>query len=228
MAMNGGPKTCRLEGYPGVRILDDTGRVTGTPVKTLTGFTGGLPSGTAIPVIELRRGEFAAAVLEGTDIPVGDASSCPLYSSLRVTLPEQTTPVTIRRGGSDCSGLYVHPFVIGFNGSYPTGEIVGRAPTCKRSAAGRSSIGPGPLVPISAYRGTTMSGEVDVFASSRVAQRYQLTLKPGRYRIVSGRSSPSLHVMVQAGRAYDLGRFGTCTRPGTPADHAPGSATSVQ
>jgi Protein of unknown function (DUF4232) len=223
--MNSGSKTCRLTGYPGVRMLDAPGRVTGTSIETRTGFTGGLPSRAAIPVIELQRGEVAAAVLEGTDIPVGDASSCPSYTSLEVTLPERTMPVTIHQGGGDCSGLYVHPFVLGFNGSDPTGEVVGRAPTCKFSAASGSPIGP--LVPIAAWSGTTLSGEVDVGASSTVTQRYQLTLKPGRYRIVSGPPTSSRHITVRAGRIDNLGRYGTCTRPGTPAVYSPSPTTTV-
>ena len=225
LVMNNGPRTCRLTGYPGVRMLDGLGKVTGTPIETRTGFSGGLQPRTTIPVIELRRGEAAAAVLEGIDLPIGGESSCPFYDSLDVTLPEQTMPVTIHQGGTDCPGFSVHPFVLGFNGSYPTGEVVGRTLRCGLSASSGSSIGP--LVPIAAWSGTTLSGEVDVSANSTATQRYQLTLKPGKYRIVSGRPRSAIHITVQAGRVDNLGRYGTCILPGTPKVYFPDSTTSV-
>jgi Protein of unknown function (DUF4232) len=225
LVMNGGPTTCRLTGYPGVRMLDGLGQVIGTPIETRTGFSGGLQPRTPIPVIELQPGEAAAAVLEGIDIPGGDESSCPSYDSLDVALPDQTLPVTIHQGGTVCPGLYVHPFVLGFNGSYPTGEVVGRTLTCRLSASGGSSIGP--LVPIAAWSGTTLSGEVGLSTNSTATQRYQLTLKPGKYRIVSGRPRSALHVTVQAGRIDNLGRYGTCILPGPPKVAFPDSTTSV-
>jgi hypothetical protein len=214
LVMNKGSKTCRLTGYPGLQLLDAQGIVAGTVDRTRTGFTGALRPGMPIPIIELQRGEVASAVMEGTDIPAGTASSCPSYDSFEVTLPDQTTPVTIHKGTGSCSGFDVHPFVIGFNGSYPTGEIIGRAPTCARSLAGGSPIGP--VVPIEAWSGTTLSGEVEVFASATATQRYQLILRPGRYRIVSGQPKSSVSVVLRSGRVDNLGRYGTCTRPDIP------------
>ena len=116
---------CTLTGYPGVAGLDAQGRQVAQAQRQLMGMLGGLANGaTAPPAVTLAPGQGASAMVEGTDNPVGTATSCTSYPSLLVTPPNltQSTKVTFSLSGSTiagfpgCSGLRVDPLVPGHAG----------------------------------------------------------------------------------------------------------------
>jgi len=118
---------CTLTGYPGVAGLDAQGRQVIQAQQQLMGMLGGLANGaTTPPTVTLRPGQSASAMVEGTDNPVGTATSCTYYPSLLVTPPGLTRPkkVTETLPGSSipgfpgCSGIRVDPVVPG-----PTGRL---------------------------------------------------------------------------------------------------------
>jgi Protein of unknown function (DUF4232) len=207
---NAGPGSCRLTGYPDVRFLNGAGVEVARSVPTPQGFAGGLPVGAPIPDLDLRPGESASAVVEGTDIPIGTATSCPSYASYTITLPGWPGTTTIDHPYGGCSEIEVHPFVIGFNGTFPSGQVVGRAPTC--ATTGAAGV-PGPFVQIEAWSGGHMVGMVMVFTSTMDKQRYRINLKPGRYRIRSAPAHSLPHEVVRAGRTVRLGTYRGCSRP---------------
>jgi hypothetical protein len=209
LATNRGPTLCVLMGYPDVELLSAHGIRAGAVGQTPMGFSGGLPPGVPIPSITLQRGEVASAVMEGTDIPPGTATGCPSYSSYAVTLPGHGATVKIDQSIGSCSGLTVHPFVIGFNGTVPTGEVVGLAPACQRPAGARpKSIGP--LVQIDAWSGSELAASVGIAPSRTRTTPYRLILQPGRYRIHSEQNRSSVYVLIHAGQVVRLGLYGTC------------------
>jgi photosystem II stability/assembly factor-like uncharacterized protein len=206
LVRNLGPSACRLKGYPVIRLLNAVGIEVAMAIETPTGFSGGLPAGESIRSVDLHKGEVASAVMEGTDTPPGSAATCPSYRSYTITLPGVNHPVRIRHAIQNCSGLYVHPLVIGFNGTFPSGEVVGLAPACRSSGG----AGPGPFVQIEALSGSHVVAEVTVFAGSEVKRRFEIVLKPGRYRIQSDHDPTSAHVIVHAGESVNLGSYGSC------------------
>jgi hypothetical protein len=120
--------TCVLSGYPGVAGLDAQGDQVVQARRTLGGYLGGVRSGeTAPPPVRLAPGQTASAMVEGTDNPVGSATSCPYYPALLVTPPNLTGSVRVHISdvGTDppglpgCSPIEVHPVVPGSSGSAP-------------------------------------------------------------------------------------------------------------
>ena len=116
---------CTLTGYPGVAGLDAQGRQVTQAQRQLMGMVGGLANGaTKPPTVTLAPGQSASAMVEGSDNPVGTATSCTYYPSLLVTPPNLTQPtkVTIALSGSTiagfpgCSGIRVDPVVPGHTG----------------------------------------------------------------------------------------------------------------
>lgn len=206
---NAGPGPCIVSGYPGVVAGVVGSANTADAVTSPRGSSGGLPAGASIPRIVLRKGEVATAIMEGTDIPIGNATTCPSYSSLTVTLAGARGAVTVDQKIESCSGLAVHPFVVGFNGSFPTGEIVGRASACTAAGHGHASIGP--VVQIDAWSGSDLAGSVIVLPGRATAARYRLVLRPGAYRIHSAHDRSSVRAIVAAGRTEDLGVYGHCS-----------------
>jgi hypothetical protein len=121
---NKGQSTCTLSGYPGVAGLDANGNQVAQAQRTISGYLGGLPMGASPPNVSLAPGNTASAIVEGTDDPVGTATTCPYYSALLVTPPNLTesTRVTVAGLGSNpsglagCSPIEVHPVVPGSGG----------------------------------------------------------------------------------------------------------------
>lgn len=118
---NIGTSACRLRGYPGVLGLDAAGRPVTRARHILGGYIGGiLGRAEAPPLVTLYPGQVASAVVEGTDVPVGAATSCPVYSAILVAAPQSAHFVRVPIGIGGCSGLEVHPVVAG-----PTGSTTG-------------------------------------------------------------------------------------------------------
>ncbi len=101
--------TCSLYGYPGVAGLNVQGVQITQAVRTLNGYMGG--AGKSAPHVTLTPGLVASAVVEGTDVPTGNATTCPTYASLLVTPPNTTQSVPIHFSLPGCSGLQVHPII---------------------------------------------------------------------------------------------------------------------
>jgi len=226
LVRNRGPSMCHLEGYPEIRFFNGGRTEAAVAIETPTGFTGGLPTGAPLSSVELHSGEVASAVMEGTDIPTGGATACPSFHDYTITLPGIAGVVHINRETGSCSGLYVHPMVIGFNGTNPSGEVAGSVPACNGSANLRPATGS--FVQVQALSGSTIAGMVTVAASSRVPREFQIILKPGNYSIRSalGRSTP--HVTVRAGRSTLLGILGNCSQVISVPTTTPGLGTPMR
>lgn len=116
---------CTLTGYPGVAGLDAQGRQVIQAQRQLMGMLGGCANfATTPPTVTLRPGQSASAMVEGTDNPVGTATSCTYYPSLLVTTPNLTRPIKVTEtlsgssvpGFPGCSGIRVDPVVPGVTG----------------------------------------------------------------------------------------------------------------
>jgi Protein of unknown function (DUF4232) len=114
---NTSAQTCKLTGYPGVAGLNAAGAQVIQATRTLNGYMQVLPAGQGPPVVTLTTGQSASAFVEGTDVPVGGATSCPTYPKLLVTPPNTTQQVTIDMSMPGCSPVQVHPVVPGTTGS---------------------------------------------------------------------------------------------------------------
>jgi hypothetical protein len=224
LAKNTSSEMCRLAGYPDIRFFNAGGAEMAEGVETPHGFSGGLPGGAVIPTIELHPGDVAAAVMEGVDIPTGNATTCPSYASYSITLPGTPQPRTFDKAYEGCSSIDVHPFVIGFNGAFPSGEVTGLAPACRTSATSATSIGP--FVEVTARSEARSAPMVIVTPGPKKEQPYSLILKPGRYRMVAAHTSTSRRELVRAGQTVELGTFGTCFRPTLPLNVPTGTATT--
>jgi Protein of unknown function (DUF4232) len=110
---NGSDHQCTLYGYPGVAGMDSTGREVTHALQTLSGYMGG--SSTKATVL-LAPGGRASALVEGTDVPTGTATTCPVYPRLLVTAPNQTGSHVLAASMPGCSLLQVHPVVAGATG----------------------------------------------------------------------------------------------------------------
>ncbi|OBB00892.1 hypothetical protein A5662_14230 [Mycobacteriaceae bacterium 1482268.1] len=97
---------CTVTGYPGVDTRDGGPRISAE--RTLRGYMGGLPSDSyMLPTVTLTREHSAYAVLEGEAVDA-DGNSCPTYTSLRVTPPDNTDTQNIWVTISACD-LQIHP-----------------------------------------------------------------------------------------------------------------------
>jgi hypothetical protein len=114
---NVGSETCTLFGYPGVAGLNAQGVQITQAVRTQNGYLGG--AGQSVSDVILVPVKTASAIVEGTDVPTGNATTCPTYASLLVTPPNTTQSVKIDVSLPGCSGLQVHPVVPGSTGSGP-------------------------------------------------------------------------------------------------------------
>ena len=111
---NAGTTTCIMSGYPSV-VMSANGEISGVDY-TPNGYLGGV-SGSTIPTVTLAPGATASALIEGTDNPVGNATSCSTFTSLKVTPPGDSQTVTLDTSLPGCSTIEVHPVVSGSAGT---------------------------------------------------------------------------------------------------------------
>ncbi len=199
---------CDLSGYPFIGLLAAGGAPSGSAVDSSSEALGTTSGTSPAPVrVTLRPGQFASALLGGTDMPVGGATTCPA-SATTVRLPG--SDVTRRLTGTvgRCSEVFVGTFVPGFNGTSPSGEVVGSAPACRPTTPTRT--GPGPVVQVDAWSGARLAGSVGVFTGTRSTQRYDLILEPGSYRLTTaGRRTRD--IVIRPGVLDDIGLYGGCS-----------------
>ena len=112
---NTGRAVCELTGYPKVAGLNDHGRAADPARPTPTGYIGWDTSDPPA-VLRLEPGGQASAVLEGTNVPEGDATTCPTYDAIRVSPPNDAKSATFDGPWNNCSGMEIHPLVAGATG----------------------------------------------------------------------------------------------------------------
>jgi hypothetical protein len=87
--------TCRITGYPSVAGVTSTGRATAFRQARATMF-GAWQYSTPLPVVTLRPGDSAYAVVAAPDHPAGTQSSCPSPDvHLRVAAPGSSSTTVI-------------------------------------------------------------------------------------------------------------------------------------
>jgi hypothetical protein len=145
--VNTGRAACSLTGYPKVAALDAEGQEVAVAEQQLTGI-GGIKTGASTPpVVTLKPGQTASAILSGTDIPIGNAVVCPSgYPVFIVTPPDVTQGVKVNAVDGPGPGLFpgcstrirINPIVPGATGQLP----VGPSDVPSLSPAGPSATSP--------------------------------------------------------------------------------------
>jgi hypothetical protein len=213
---------CALPAYPTVDLFDAATGSYLLPTQSPEGPPGTASIQARSPApITLRPGAVAAALLGGTEIPHDGAHTCPMFSST-VSLPGSSLPSHFGLPLPDCSGFTLGPFVLGFSGLAPTGEIAGTAPACTPRT---SPVGYG-AADVDAWQADKLADFVETVGGS--SRNYQMVLSPGRYRITSGHLHPR-RIVVRAGMVENIGHFGACRPlpfPPTPRT-VPSRGTSV-
>jgi hypothetical protein len=114
-----GDRTCAFRGYPIVRAFTNPTKRWVTAARTSSGYMGGLQSGQPEHTVTINGDMVASVVLEGTDVPVNGATSCPTYVRITVALPHWRPSANLSLDNSACSRLEVHPIVYGPTGDQP-------------------------------------------------------------------------------------------------------------
>lgn len=110
---NSGHLPCTLNAYPTVTATESGTRRTITGTDSPGGYLGG--TDLSVPTLLLRPGDAVSALIEGTNNPVGNATSCLDLTKLRVTVNGRTT--SVQPTLTNCSGLEVHPYLPGTTGT---------------------------------------------------------------------------------------------------------------
>jgi Protein of unknown function (DUF4232) len=92
---NDGTATCRMHGWPLVVALTAAGHAT-TLRRAQSTMYGAWQAPASLPVLKLKPGESAYAVVAASDHPAGSAGHCPApYVRLRVSPPGGSGSVTV-------------------------------------------------------------------------------------------------------------------------------------
>jgi hypothetical protein len=98
---NASPVACTLFGYPGVQMLDASGR----PIPTQVSHGGSYTFPVETPsVVTLSPGAQASFFLGYTDVPSGTEMSCPQSARLNITPPGSTGTVQLADQIAPCGG----------------------------------------------------------------------------------------------------------------------------
>jgi hypothetical protein len=114
--------TCTMRGYPGVAALNANGQQVVQATRKPTGMMGELQNAASpISVVALAPGQIASAEVEGSDVPLGTATSCVYYPELLVTPPGETHSIVVNvsvgiNGIPGCVPIAVNPVVAGTSG----------------------------------------------------------------------------------------------------------------
>ncbi len=112
-------RTCTIEGYPTVLAYENTTKRWVIPLRSLSGYIGGLGEGQKIRRVVLSPYRVASFMLGGTDNPVNGATSCSTYVRVTVAFNGGPPSANIKFGLPACSRLEVHPIVYGPTGDQP-------------------------------------------------------------------------------------------------------------
>lgn len=107
---------CLLHAFPGVAGLDVNGNQLTQASRILSNGTPFTGSAASLPTIQLAPGQTASSLVEGSDVPTGNATSCVSYPALLVTPPNALQSVHVTATLPGCSGLRVTPIVAGTAG----------------------------------------------------------------------------------------------------------------
>ena len=117
---NIGGSACTVAGYPTVSMSGGANVVPSVAKKTKNGFLGGLGgTGPTIPIPVVRllaHGGAASSIVEGGDVPVGNAVECVTYTKVSVALPHLSPAYRFTTKFPGCIRPEVHPFVRGAKG----------------------------------------------------------------------------------------------------------------
>ena len=117
---NDGTTACRMHGWPVVVALTAAGHATTLRHAQSTTY-GAWQAPASLPVLKLKPGDSAYAVVAASDHPAGSAGHCPApYVRLRVSPPGGSGSVTIS-AWLPGAGSYL-PSCLAIDGS-PTGEV---------------------------------------------------------------------------------------------------------
>ena len=118
---NVGSTACSLRGYPVVATSIAGGGPSVEAIPSPGGYLGGSYQ---VVTVGIAPGQFASTILEGTNNPVGSATSCPSLSNVfEVTAPGTATAVQVNLNANPlyCSVPRIHPLVAGTTGR-PAGQ----------------------------------------------------------------------------------------------------------
>jgi len=112
---------CRVSGYPTVRMTGGANVVATVARRTRNDYLGGLggPNATVpLPVVTLRaHGGTASSMVEGGDVPIGNAVECVIYTKVSIRLVIMSPPYRFATRFFGCIRPQVHPIVKGSSGS---------------------------------------------------------------------------------------------------------------
>jgi len=114
--INAGTAPCTMQGYPGVAILDAGSAQVAQARRTAQGYMGGLPAGQSPPLVSLRPGDSASAIIEALSANP-DGTACKPWSGLLVTAPDDTRSTQLVWAAGGCADPQIHPVVPGLEGS---------------------------------------------------------------------------------------------------------------
>jgi len=114
--INTGAAPCTMQGYPGVAILDAGSAQVAQARRTAQGYMGGLPAGQSPPLVSLRPGDSASAIIEALSANP-DGTACKPWSGLLVTAPDDTRSTQLVWAAGGCADPQIHPVVPGLEGS---------------------------------------------------------------------------------------------------------------
>lgn len=104
---NTGTKACDLRGFPGVSLVDSSGKQIGQPASR---------EGTEGPTVLIQPGQSTSATLHTSAAGMG-ASCDPTSAQVRVYPPDNTASLTITAAYSACGGFQVTTLVSGAAGN---------------------------------------------------------------------------------------------------------------
>jgi Protein of unknown function (DUF4232) len=107
--------TCSLAGYPAVRG-EENGTVTFQATPTPAGYLGGIKPDLTPSPVTLASGRSASALLEGIDFLSPGNNTCPVFTTISVTPPNNAQSVSLPPPPLLCSPQQIHPVVPGTSG----------------------------------------------------------------------------------------------------------------
>lgn len=100
---NASRQACWLYGFPGLLMLDASGRALPTRVVRIDGPT--FPGISPVPTrVVLAPGTAAHFYMHYSDVPYGGETTCPEARTLLVTPPEETHQLRVQDGLAPCGG----------------------------------------------------------------------------------------------------------------------------